>query len=151
MNHQISAGGLVVKDDKLLLVRHDKEGAYDFWVAPGGGVEGSESIFEAAKREVLEETRILVEPCKMAYIEELYNPKDRLIKVWVFCDYLSGTPYVAESETAHEYIIEAGWFDKSDLQNLTLFPDVLKNGFWNDLENNFNEVKYLPIREMEFY
>ena len=69
----------------------------------------------------------------------------------MFCDYLSGTPYVAESETAHEYIIDAGWFDKSDLQNLTLFPDVLKNGFWNDLENNFNEVKYLPIREMEFY
>ena len=151
MNHRISAGALVVKDDKLLLVRHKKEGAYDYWVAPGGGTQGSESIFDAAKREVLEETRILVEPSKMVYVEELYNSENRLIKVWILCDYRSGTPHVAKSETAREHIVEAGWFDRTELENITLFPEILKHEFWNDFEHGFNEVKYLTIHEMEFY
>ena len=151
MIHRISAGALVVNEEKILLVRHKKEGAYDFLVAPGGGVQGSESVFDAAKREVLEETSIDVEPGKMAYVEELYNPELRLLKVWVLCDYRSGTPHVAESETAREHIVEAGWFDRKELIDRILFPEVLRNDFWNDFKNGFKEVLYLPIHEMEFY
>ena len=141
----------MVKDDKILLVRHKKENAYDFFVAPGGGVEGTESVFDAAKREVLEETSILVEPIKMVYIEEFYNPEVRSIKVWIKCNYLSGTTFVAESETAREHVVDAGWFDKTELENMQLFPEILKTEFWNDIENGFSEVKYLPIHDTEFY
>ena len=151
MNHRISAGGLVVKDDKILLVRHRKEDAYDFFVAPGGGVEGIESVFDAAKREVLEETSILVEPSKIVYIEELYNPEERIIKVWIKCNYLSGTTFVAESETAREHVVDAGWFEKTELENMRLFPEILKTEFWDDYKNGFSEVIYLPIHDTEFY
>ena len=44
MKHRISAGVIVEHEDKVLLVHHRKPGAYDFWVAPGGGAIGSEGV-----------------------------------------------------------------------------------------------------------
>lgn len=44
MTHRISAGAIVESDGRLLLVRHYRPGRYDFWVAPGGGVKGDESL-----------------------------------------------------------------------------------------------------------
>lgn len=60
MNHRISAGARVENNGRLLLVRHRKQAAYDFWVAPGGGVQGAESLLAAAEREIREETGLVV-------------------------------------------------------------------------------------------
>ncbi|SUX29680.1 NUDIX hydrolase [Chromobacterium vaccinii] len=34
MKHRIAAGVIVEHEDRILMVRHCKPGAYDFWVAP---------------------------------------------------------------------------------------------------------------------
>lgn len=50
--------GLVVDgDDKVLLVRHSY---YPGWTFPGGGVERSETLNEALKKELDEETGVLL-------------------------------------------------------------------------------------------
>ncbi|WP_435358549.1 NUDIX hydrolase [Haloarchaeobius sp. DFWS5] len=47
---------IVYRDDgDILLVRHE---GVDMWVLPGGGVEGSESYAEAARRELAEEAGV---------------------------------------------------------------------------------------------
>ena len=40
---------------------------YDFWVAPGGGAEGTEDLLATAKREVFEESGLHVEPLQLEY------------------------------------------------------------------------------------
>ena len=70
MRHRIAAGALVVEGDRLLLVHHRRPGAYDFWVAPGGGVSGAEELPHAAAREVVEETGLQVEVAALAYVED---------------------------------------------------------------------------------
>jgi ADP-ribose pyrophosphatase YjhB (NUDIX family) len=40
MQHRISAGATAENDGRVLMVRHLREGHYDFWVCPGGGVNG---------------------------------------------------------------------------------------------------------------
>jgi 8-oxo-dGTP diphosphatase len=60
MKQRISAGGIVVQDNKVLLVHHCQQDAFDFWVMPGGGVEGHEGILKAAMQEVFEETNLAV-------------------------------------------------------------------------------------------
>ncbi len=42
-------------DHRLLLVRHE---GVDMWVLPGGGIDGSESFREAARRELAEEAGV---------------------------------------------------------------------------------------------
>jgi 8-oxo-dGTP diphosphatase len=66
MKHRIAAGVLVEQGGKVFLVRHRKPGAYDFWVAPS--VEGIEDLRATARREVLEECGLHVEPGAIAYV-----------------------------------------------------------------------------------
>lgn len=77
MKHRIAAGALVEHEGRILLVRHRKEGAYDFWVAPGGGAEGTEDLRDTVRREVKEECGLEVEPGAVAYFEEFYSPDTR--------------------------------------------------------------------------
>jgi 8-oxo-dGTP diphosphatase len=82
MRHRIAAGVIVEDEGRILLVRHRKRGEYDFWVAPGGGAEGTEDLTVAARREVYEECGLHVEPLRIAYVEEFSNPSTRECKVW---------------------------------------------------------------------
>ncbi len=50
---------IIIKDNKLALVKCEKEGYYKF---PGGGIEAGESHMEALIRETLEETGLHIVP-----------------------------------------------------------------------------------------
>ncbi len=153
MQHRISSGGLVIVDKRILLVRHFIEGKYDFWVPPGGGLEKKESILEGAVREVREETGLLVEPVKPVYIEQFYQPDLQHIKTWVLCRYISGEISTSAPEATREHIVEASFLGESEIKAIKkpVFPVVLNDPFWQDLEEGFPQLKYLGNREMEFY
>ena len=47
------AGVLVVKDDRVLMVRHERSGRYR-WELPSGLVDAGETFEQAAERETLD-------------------------------------------------------------------------------------------------
>ena len=57
----IAVGAIIRHQDRLLLIRRDKEPARGYWTFPGGAVELGESLEDAVRREVLEETGLHVE------------------------------------------------------------------------------------------
>lgn len=63
------ACGIVIRDNQILMVRHVHDGR-DYWTLPGGGIDPDESRASAAKREVLEETGIEVEPIRLLFVFE---------------------------------------------------------------------------------
>ncbi len=42
MRYGISAAALIIQDKQVLLVNHRVAGQYDFWLPPGGRLEGEE-------------------------------------------------------------------------------------------------------------
>ena len=56
----VRVGVIIVKNGKILLIHRLKDGR-DFWVVPGGSVEEGESLEEAGRREIKEETSLDVE------------------------------------------------------------------------------------------
>ena len=152
MKHRISAGALVVHDDRILMVRHYREGRYDFWVAPGGGVCPGEDARSASAREAFEEAGIEVRPLKLAVVEELENPEEKGCKLWFHCEMTGGVLSAEAEEATREYIVEARFLSRQDLQDNIVFPPILKDEkFWESLKSGFPEIIYLGLRQMEFY
>ena len=54
------AGGILIENGKVLLIHRIKDND-EYYVFPGGGIKTNETIEEATKRELLEETGIEVE------------------------------------------------------------------------------------------
>lgn len=153
MEHRISAGAFVVKDDRILLVRHKKEGSYDFWVAPGGGVVGVEDLGSAARREVKEETGLDVDAIRPVCLEEFHQPGTRHIKTWILCELKGGHISTEAFEAVREHIVEARFFSEAEVkaEQKDVFPESLRKEFWEDLKEGFPIFRYLGLREMVNY
>ncbi|MBQ0933278.1 NUDIX domain-containing protein [Ideonella alba] len=151
MQHRISAGVIVEHDGRLLLVRHVKPGAYDFWVAPGGGVKGTESLEEAAAREAREETGLEVQVGRLLYVEEFFNPECRHVKFWFAARFMGGQLNWSHPDTVAEHITQAAWHEPGALSGLTVFPSFLTTRYASDREEGFQQPVRLPLREMTFW
>lgn len=151
MKHRISVGALVVEENKILLVNHKRDGRYDFWVAPGGGIQGIESLTEGVAREVREETGLIVDVGKLMYVEEMYNPEERSIKFWYLCELAGGNLDCTAEEATQEYIVDAKFMAAGEFGDRVVFPTMLLNGFWEKIEQADVTPEYLTLREMEFY
>ena len=62
--------GIVRQGDQLLLVKNQADGAESIWSLPGGVIEAGETLAEALKREMAEETGLSVETFQLAYVTE---------------------------------------------------------------------------------
>ena len=69
-----AAGGLVVRDDAVLLVHRPK---YDDWTFPKGKAENGESDEDCALREVYEETGLSCELVSRVGVTEYVDAKGR--------------------------------------------------------------------------
>ncbi|MDH3680609.1 MAG: NUDIX hydrolase [Acidimicrobiia bacterium] len=61
LRHWQVAGGVIVEDDHILLVKNLRRGGAVDWSTPGGVVDPGESSLEGLTREVEEETGLFVE------------------------------------------------------------------------------------------
>ena len=98
MRYGISAAALIVRQKQLLLVNHRKNGQYDFWVPPGGKLQDTESIFDCARRETMEETGLSVELDRIIYIVEYAEPGYHFCKFFIRCKRFDGTLTLANRE-----------------------------------------------------
>ena len=150
MQHRISAGAIIEQDQRILMVRCRKEGAYDFWVAPGGGVQGREELAQAALREVREETGLVVAIGPLLYVEELLGSGVRHCKFWFGGRVLGGRLDVSSREATEEGIVQADWLSRADLAGVQAFPPVLLDRYWQDRSHPSPGVQHLGLREMLF-
>lgn len=128
-----SVGGVVLRENEVLLVRHTYGAGKGKLIIPGGYVNMKETPQEALKREVFEETKIVAEPVKLVGIR--FNLKD-----WyaVFLmDYINGIPDSDNRENSEALFMDINEAVKSpDVPDLTrvILQGVINNGK-NALDN----------------
>jgi ADP-ribose pyrophosphatase YjhB (NUDIX family) len=57
MEPRLRVSALLRREDRILLCRHEKPGR-EYWLLPGGGVNGGETLVNALRRELTEELGI---------------------------------------------------------------------------------------------
>ena len=150
MRYGISAASLVVKNERLLLVHHREEGKYNFWVPPGGSLKGSESIFDCARRETLEETGLNVELDSILYIQEFWEPDYHFVKFFILASSAGGELTLANRDANESFLVDARWFSRDELQSLNVFPLPLKDQFWEERLAQPVTARYLGLEEICF-
>ena len=102
----------------ILLIKRKKPPYKEFWAFPGGFVNINESLENAAKRELLEETNV-----KNVYLEQLYtfgdverDPRMRVISV-SYMALLNENDIEKFNEKAGDDAKELQWFNINELLN----------------------------------
>lgn len=118
-----SVYGIIIKDHKVLLSPQYEDNCYDL---PGGGIEVGESPKQALRREVKEETGIVVKRPRLLGVDtSYYKPLDKKNQFWqtlllyYWCDYARGEISTAGFDRyERQYARIAEWFPISELSSI---------------------------------
>lgn len=109
----VGVGALIVEGGKILLIRRAHEPMKGRWSIPGGLLELGESLQDGVRREVREETGLIVEPEEpIEILDRIYREEGRVRFHYVIVDYLcrvTGGALQAASDAA-----EARWTARTE-------------------------------------
>lgn len=131
MNIRLQARVIIKDNNKILLVKNPGK---DFWHVPGGGMEENENIYNCAIRESKEETGLNIELGNMLYTQELHDSETKTIHFEMF--FLASLKPGEVFNPKHkdedpDGVTDIKWFSRKELQSITVYPERLKNDFWD--------------------
>ena len=132
--------GLDERDLKVMLIQRDLPPFREKWALPGGFVRLDETLEEAARRELQEETGL-----EKIFLEQLYtygavdrDPRERVVTVaWYALVRLSDHRVMAATDAR-----DAAWFGLDDLPQLAFDHDQILQSAHQRLQST---VRYEPI------
>lgn len=135
-NWEKSVAAIVINENKVLLTRHTYGDGKGKLIIPGGYINHNETPEDALKREVFEETGVVVEPLEIVGVR--FNLKDWYI---VFtAKYVSG---IAKSDCYEND--EVVWIDINEAVKRSDVPDLtikLLSGVINNKYGGLEKVEY---------
>ncbi|WP_157335702.1 NUDIX domain-containing protein [Paenibacillus lutrae] len=127
-SYSTGVGALVIREDKILLVRRAQEPGRGRWTNPGGFIEQHELIHETICREVLEETGIEAAVHSVVAVRD--QPRDiHNLYIAFAMEYRGGEPVPDGIE-----VDGAGFFSLGEMEKMNVAPftrwlvDVALNG-----------------------
>lgn len=111
-NYSVGVGALIIKDEKMLLVRRTQNPGKGLWTNPGGFVEQHEPIEKSIVREVFEETGITSKVNGIVALRDLPGGIHNVYVVFSM-DYVEGYPQSDNVE-----VDDAGFFSSKEIESM---------------------------------
>ena len=134
---KVIVGGIIKKDNKILMLQEAQEKCYGKWNFPAGHLEDGETIFEGAIREIYEETGCKVKLTKVLPI--LSTKKNSRIMIVFIADLLEENIKFDTSE-----ILDVKWFVIEDIKNMPE-KDLRNKKMLLEMINHLEENEVYPL------
>lgn len=120
----VGVGSVVWRDDRVLLIRRGQPPRVDEWSLPGGRQELGETVAEAARREVREETGLEVEVLDVVAVVDLIDRDDagRIRFHYTLIDVLA--EWRAGEAQAGDDAAAVAWTTLDELAQYTLWSET---------------------------
>lgn len=115
LSRYVTVNAIIIREDKLLLIKRGVDPYKGFWSIPGGYVDWDESTEEAVEREVKEETGLSATVTKLVGV---YGSPRRHPKQVINISYLVE---VVGTVVAGDDAVAAKWFSLNDLPTSIAF------------------------------
>src|SRR5258707_10576137 len=133
----VGVGGVVIEDERVLLIRRGTEPLKGQWSIPGGTLELGETLVEGAARELKEETGLEVSVLEMVELferinfgrgadetwttlEERRRPRFHFVIVDYLCERISGEA-VGGGDVTH-----VEWAREDELEKISFTPTAAR-------------------------
>jgi 8-oxo-dGTP pyrophosphatase MutT (NUDIX family) len=132
-----AARALIVKDNRLLLLRKDGGERGERYALPGGAQDPGETLIQALNRECMEEIGSGVEVRDLLHVADFFKPREtdppstkHLVEFLFDCTVPEGyTPKNGYHPDKHQ--IEVVWMDLQGIGSINLFPKSLASYLTN--------------------
>ena len=120
----VGVGVVVWREDKVLLVRRGKPPRQGSWSLPGGAQDLGETVFEAARREIMEETSLDIEVLGLVDVVDSirHDAAGRVRYHYTLVDVVA--EWRAGEATALDDAAAAAWFEPEALSGLGLWSET---------------------------
>lgn len=117
---KVGIGVIVLRQEKALLFKRKGAHGEGTWCFPGGHLEFGESIFDAAIREVEEESGLSVNnPRFLCITNDIFEKENKhYITIYVAADYAGGEAAIMEKDRS----TAIGWFSLDALPQPLFIP-----------------------------
>ena len=131
-NPLVGVGAVIVRDNRVLLIRRGNAPLLGEWSLPGGVLECGETLRDATIREAREETGLTVETGEMLGVfERIIRSEDGLVRYhYVLVDFLCRV--VTGDLKSGSDAADVRWFTREELDGVNLpddTRDVIEKGF----------------------
>jgi 8-oxo-dGTP diphosphatase len=114
----LAVSAAIIRDGKILVVRRARKPALNLYTLPGGAVETGETLTEAVRREVREETQLDIEPVALAGHREVIvrDAQGKVERHFVILSFAAR--WLAGEPMLNEELDDARWLVPSELASL---------------------------------
>jgi 8-oxo-dGTP diphosphatase len=115
----LAVSAAVIRDGRVLVVRRARAPARDLFTLPGGAVEAGETLEQAVRREIEEETGLTIAPVGLAGYREVIarDAAQRVERHFVILAFAAR--WIAGEPTLNAELAEARWIEPAELAGLT--------------------------------
>jgi ADP-ribose pyrophosphatase YjhB (NUDIX family) len=120
----LAVSAAIIRDGRVLIARRAKGASTGVFTLPGGVVEAGETLTEAVKREVDEETALTIEPVALAGYREVVarDAEDKVERHFVILPFAAR--WIAGEPKLNEELSEWMWVDPADVASMPTTPGL---------------------------